>query len=187
MKVTLRDYRPTDRRHLARCLDGVMDHLAGLDPWHRLARRADHSSRSIRALLAHVRDDHGFVLVAEADGVAAGVSVAWLNRITPAGRTAERPTRSGYVSDLAVLPEWRGHGIGTTLLRATEARFRKAGCDQLTLGVFFPNTGATRLYEREGFAVRSLQLAKELGPPLGRWPSERRKKGTGRRPRPARR
>lgn len=170
MRLVIRDYRPSDRAHLARCLDAMQDHMVSLDPWHRLVRTSDHSAKFLPIFLRRVRKDHGFILVSEADGVPSGIAVAWTHRVTGADRTVELPTRSGFVGLLSVLPPWRNRGIGTKLLRESERRFLEAGCDQITLGVLPYNRKAFRLYEREGFEARAMFLGKRIGPPLTQWP-----------------
>ena len=53
--------------------------------------------------------------------------------------------------DIAVLPEHRGRGIGTHLIRTLQEEARQAGVP-LHHAVELANTGARRLYERLGFA-----------------------------------
>jgi ribosomal-protein-alanine N-acetyltransferase len=48
---------------------------------------------------------------------------------------------------LAVLPEWRGRGIGKALLAAAIARAREAGARRLFLEVAEDNVAAQRLYQ----------------------------------------
>ena len=175
MQVTIRNYQPADRRHLARCLDAISDYTAGLDPWHRRVRTPDHSARWIPFFLALVARNHGFILVAEADGQAAGVAIAWTYRMTGPDQTKNLPTKIGSVSELSVLPSWRGKGIGTRLLRECEGRFRSSGCDQLNLSAFAHNRKALHLYAREGYEARYLVMGKQLGPPKLRWARARTK------------
>ena len=175
MRVTIRDYRPSDRGHLARTLEILQDYLVDLDPWHRVARTQDHSSKVVPHRLRAVRRNDGFILVAVTDGVPVGIVVGWIRPFSAIERTEDAPTRMGFVPDLAVLPGWRGKGIGTKLLRAAERRFRLAHCDQIGLGVFPPNRGARRLYRHRGYSVRGMWLVKRLGPPLSRWPTPSRR------------
>lgn len=56
------------------------------------------------------------------------------------------------IHDLAVLPEWRGKGIGRKLLGAAEERARQRGCCRLTLEVQDDNGRALALYRSFGFA-----------------------------------
>lgn len=55
------------------------------------------------------------------------------------------------VHDIAVLPDWRGQGIGRALLRAIAAEARALGCCKLTLEVREDNPAARALYATEGF------------------------------------
>ena len=55
------------------------------------------------------------------------------------------------IHDLAVIPEYRGKGIGERLINAVEEKAREMGCCKLTLEVREDNP-ARRLYERTGFA-----------------------------------
>ncbi len=54
--------------------------------------------------------------------------------------------------DLAVLPEYRGRGIGQRLLAAVEAKARQLGCCKVTLEVQENNDRARRVYGEAGFA-----------------------------------
>lgn len=56
------------------------------------------------------------------------------------------------IHDLAVLPEWRGQGVGRALLAAAERRARSEGCCKLTLEVLDDNAPARGLYASFGFA-----------------------------------
>jgi ribosomal protein S18 acetylase RimI-like enzyme len=55
------------------------------------------------------------------------------------------------VHDLAVLPDWRGQGVGRALLEAAETEAVRRDCCKLTLEVQEDNHRARRLYERFGF------------------------------------
>jgi ribosomal protein S18 acetylase RimI-like enzyme len=55
------------------------------------------------------------------------------------------------IHDLAVLPEYRGQGIGRLLLQQVEAKGHELGCCKLTLEVREDNHRAQRLYQRFGF------------------------------------
>lgn len=174
MKVNIRNARPADQDHLIQCLDAMHDRMVELDPWDRLARAPNHGSMFLRKLRREVRQNGGFILVAEANGRPAAAALAYVRRFSSVDRTTERPTRMGFLSDLSVLPAWRGRGIGTRLLREVESRFRRIGCDQISLGVFFPNKAAQRLYRRVGFSPRGMFMVKRLRPGPKQWPAERR-------------
>jgi ribosomal protein S18 acetylase RimI-like enzyme len=56
-----------------------------------------------------------------------------------------------YINILAAYPEYRGLGLGTSLLEAAHMLASEAGCNELSLEVFEQNDGAVRLYERHGY------------------------------------
>jgi GNAT superfamily N-acetyltransferase len=55
------------------------------------------------------------------------------------------------IHDLAVLPQYRGRGIGRALLAAAEDHAQRRGCCKLTLEVQDDNARARALYQRFGF------------------------------------
>lgn len=67
-----------------------------------------------------------------------------------------------HISDLAVAPKWDGHGIGSRLLAFAEDWAKKHGCRYVTLGVFPGNARARALYERHGYGVELLRMAKSV-------------------------
>ena len=57
----------------------------------------------------------------------------------------------GHVTQVCVLPEYRGRKIGQSLIAATEANLRKRNFSSLSLTVTEANTGAVALYRRLNF------------------------------------
>jgi ribosomal protein S18 acetylase RimI-like enzyme len=74
------------------------------------------------------------------------------------------------IHDLAVIPTYRGQGVGRLLLEQVAAKGTALGCCKLTLEVRADNHPAQRLYEEVGFdnaasyggAVRVVFLEKRL-------------------------
>lgn len=61
------------------------------------------------------------------------------------------------IHDLAVLPAYRGRGIGRALIARAEQEARRLGCCKLTLEVLEGNTVARKLYLSCGFDGYELQ------------------------------
>lgn len=55
------------------------------------------------------------------------------------------------IHDIAVLPQYRGQGIGQKLIAAVEAKGIEIGCGKLTLEVQSKNLVAQHTYKRAGF------------------------------------
>ena len=63
------------------------------------------------------------------------------------------PERShGYLTELFLLPQARGKGLGRALIEACEAWARERGHKLLTVGVLAKNPSANRAYEGAGYA-----------------------------------
>jgi ribosomal protein S18 acetylase RimI-like enzyme len=62
---------------------------------------------------------------------------------------------SWYVNVLATFPEFRGRGIGTTLLAAAEERARTCHATMVSIIVAAENSDAARLYRRLGYRERA--------------------------------
>lgn len=59
---------------------------------------------------------------------------------------------SGFIKDLAVAPDWRGKGIGETLLRQVSWVLQQRGLAAVELKVVAENTHAIALYRRLGMS-----------------------------------
>lgn len=137
--------------------DGVADYI-----WTRLAEPGE----DILAVgqRRYEREDSLFsyrnCTLVEEDGQVAGMLVAFPMHADPA-RSEDDPVLapysrleeddSYYICGMALLPGYRGRGIGTELLALAEAQARARGYGKLSLIVFEQNAGAKRLYERSGY------------------------------------
>jgi ribosomal protein S18 acetylase RimI-like enzyme len=101
------------------------------------------SLESWQAENADFLQDRELVLIASADGEPAGVATLLV------------PDGVGWVGELAVLPRFRGRGIGRALLLAGFRALAAHGATTARLNVDGQNeTGATRLYASVGMQVR---------------------------------
>jgi ribosomal protein S18 acetylase RimI-like enzyme len=96
------------------------------------------------------------LLMAEAEQDGA-VGYAWL---ALAGAEVDR----AWIYDISIDEEQRGKGYGRALLNGLEQAAHEHGCSSIALNVFAGNDIAQRLYERAGFRLTSIQMAKPLGP-----------------------
>jgi ribosomal protein S18 acetylase RimI-like enzyme len=165
MGVTFRAATREDSRRIAELFsissDGVVDYV-----WSTLAPEYPGLEPIEIGALRYAREDNNFsytnCVVAEREGEVIGQLCAY-----PIEATTEEPDGpvdpvlepydrleipgTLYISSLSVLDEFRGMGLGTKMLSIARDQARERGLDALSLIVFEQNTGALRLYQREGF------------------------------------
>ena len=106
--------------------------MANSEPWITLRRTDDESLRILR-------NPSKEVYVALIKGKFAGFTILDLNGAF-----------RGYIQTIALMPEWRNHGIGRKLIKFAEERiFREAPNVFICVSSFNPN--AQRLYARLGY------------------------------------
>ena len=110
------------------------------------------SREDLRVVIRTAIDDqrYGFILAASAhDGSLVGAAYA------SSLLSFEHGGVSGWLEELYVLPQWRGQGIGSQLLRAVIARARSLGWRALDLEVDATHQRAISLYVRHEFQPHS--------------------------------
>jgi aminoglycoside 6'-N-acetyltransferase len=135
-------------------------HHAAIDPDRWRVPSLEEEAEARRYWHAARPRDEAFVAVA--DGQVVGVVELWLVR--PRKPAGARIARTKADLGISVAPEWRGHGIGTALLREAEVWARSRGAERMMLDLDASNTGALRLYERMGYWVHGLEMDKPIDP-----------------------
>lgn len=153
--LTIRPARSSDRTFIL----GLAERFVAFDlpPW----RDHDETAAGIyRDIERHLRDraetSHFFVAETE-DRTLAG----FLHLQSTIDFFAGAP--NCHISDIAVTPGLDGRGIGSRLLAFAESWANGRGCRFVTLSVFPANARARALYERHGYGVELLRMAKPVG------------------------
>lgn len=133
--------------------------------WVRLAReqrehdsyvRAEANRETMRETLAAHQVTDG-LLVARAGGRIVGFASVSLER----GSLELEATR-GLLSNVYVVPAYRGRGVGTALLEAAEAELADRGAEVVILEVMARNEAARRFYDRHGYDAYRVGMERSL-------------------------
>src|SRR5436305_7068910 len=155
-------------RHATRDdLDALVDiylagarHHAAIDPAaFRVPERADVAVRLGRRLDAS-GPDHAYVAAVVVGQL---VGSATMDIDVPHPGAMYRPIRSAELG-IAILEEWRGRGIGRSLIAAVEDWATEQGAGRVVLSVSTTNDGAIRLYHELGYTDSGIEMRKELAP-----------------------
>lgn len=109
---------------------------------------------------------HGFVV--EVDGAECGGMIGYPLPTSPEPAGPEVPAifvpvkelenlvpGYWYINVVAIMPEYRGQGLGTALLREAEVQAQSSKCPGLALVVADSNLAAIRAYERAGYSEKA--------------------------------
>lgn len=157
--LTLRPAQAADRQGLKAGIMALQEHECAL-----------HNSRLAAELTVEPYLDWMQRQVVAADGLClvayqgqsfVGFIAGWVERMeNPA--EAEDSTTFGYISDICLLPRWRGLGLSGQLLAAMEAHFREKGIRRLRISTLANNQAAVAAYESAGFRPYEVTLEKSL-------------------------
>lgn len=154
----IREYRVEDAPQLEECFVALQDYERLLDD--KLADSRKVSKQYLEYMFARCDETGGKVFVAEVDGLVVGFISVWVR--VKAKMIEETEYDYAYVSDLVVLPDYRGLGLGRALLHKAEDYAAREGASLLRLGVLAKNEPARRLYNSLGYEERVIELNKRL-------------------------
>lgn len=104
----------------------------------------------------------GALLVGEIDGNFAGFVAGWVDQAANIAETADS-NRFGLISDICVMPEFRGRRVAARLIHAMEQRLFRAGVTRLRVTALASNRSARLSYEHAGFAAYEVVYEKQIG------------------------
>jgi ribosomal protein S18 acetylase RimI-like enzyme len=84
------------------------------------------------------------------------VGMIWLARIMQGAKPVM------FIYDLRIDDTYRHQGYGEQALRAAEEQTRARGLDTIALHVFGHNQAARKLYEKLGYEITNINMAKKL-------------------------
>ena len=137
-----------------------------LDAFHRSARpdvfvRPEGAPRSLERVSALLAGPESTILVAERGSVVVGFATVVVRRISP---NPVRPsTDYAELDEIVVDAAHRRQRLALLLIAASEAWAAERGLKTLVIGVWAFNDAARAVYERAGYEVQTLRLAKPLG------------------------
>lgn len=145
MKVEIRKAKLEDLKEICSMGYQLSLDMSALEPeYFAVAQQREAPMRE--AILEETKD----IFLADLDGKIVGFACVWECE-TKAEENYLVPGKFAYLSDLVLLPESRGRGIGGALLDACKNWAGQRGISRMKLDSLCKNEVANHLYEREGF------------------------------------
>jgi len=171
-KLTYRPAKASDSRFIAEMVEISSDGVALIEWTSAVQVAGERTAIDIGAELYSSDDgDYSYrnCCLAEVSGRPAGLLLSFPMHARNAEEAAPSPPFDGsdvfapykyleapntwYVCGVAVVPGYRGLGIGTALMAIARNQAREHGYDRLSLVVFEENAAAVRLYQRLGYEI----------------------------------
>jgi ribosomal protein S18 acetylase RimI-like enzyme len=158
--ICIRRYQPLDALDLERCFIALQSFERRLEPNRVDGERI--ASLYRQYLLDRCEQTDGTIIVAEDNGAVVGFVAVFAHLDSES--LIETTTDYAYISDLVVLPAYRGHGIGRALLQHAESFAKDHGAKIVKVDVLIANVVAHELYRAIGFQDHEVRLIKVLDP-----------------------
>jgi ribosomal protein S18 acetylase RimI-like enzyme len=156
--LSIRAAAPSDRPQLRLAVIELQDSESRLHP-SRLP--GDQIADAYLDWIEKRAAERGALLIAEIDRAFVGFVAGWIEEESHICEAPEY-NRFGYVSDICVLPAYRGRRIASRLLDAMERRLRLEGVARVRLFTLVANRAARATYERSGYAAYEVVYEKPL-------------------------
>jgi ribosomal-protein-alanine N-acetyltransferase len=120
--------------------------MKDLDDVMEIEQRCFTSPWSRYAFTCELKDNQfSHYIIAKVDGKTVGYGGMWI------------VLNEAHVTNVGVLPEYRGEGIGELIMRSLMAIAKNHGADKMTLEVRKSNYVAQNLYSKLGFEPRGIR------------------------------
>lgn len=156
----IRAFQRTNRAEVEALMDAFGDELATMDPRRRIVRRDGFGAFFVKEMEREAAENQGVVFVAVHDERVIGFAGGGIRLPDAGDELSVLPYRNGRITELYVIPEFRGRGVGAALVEAMERHLRSIGCGAVHIEVFAPNSGARDFYARLHYEERDVDLFK---------------------------
>jgi ribosomal protein S18 acetylase RimI-like enzyme len=158
-ELVIRPAKPGDLPDLRRAVVELQDYERRL---HATRQPGEQIADAYMAWMQQQAAKNGAVVVAEIGGAFAGFAAGWIVEDDNIAETADS-NRTGYVSDICVMPAYRGQRIAVELLSAIERHLARTGIMHVRLASLAVNASAQVAYRRAGYEPYEIVYEKRIG------------------------
>lgn len=157
MTLNIHTYTPQDESGIKQCITELKNYESQFDPDY--CTNEESVNRLFKSILKE-KEDGGEIFVAENNNNIIGFVSLGIDDKNDELIVNKIPTV--YISDIVVLKEYRGKGIGKELMKKAEDFTKEKGLKYLKLIAFAENSNAIGLYKSLGFEDYETTMIKEI-------------------------
>lgn len=159
--ITIRNYIESDRPIIQKFIEESQDYVVGLDPMKRLRREPEYGESYTNDFLDFVNKNKGVIFMAMDGDKPIGMAGGAYKEQSKENLLELIPTKVGTLSELYIIPDYRGKGVGKMLVEKFEEYLKESGCDSIWLTVVDCNP-AHQFYKKMGFVDREIGMLKNI-------------------------
>jgi ribosomal protein S18 acetylase RimI-like enzyme len=156
--LIIRSAIATDRPHLRQAIVGLQDYERML---HTTRLPGKQVADAYLDWMLHRAEARGAVLVAESNCIFVGFVAGWIEESENVAETTDS-NRAGYISDICVVPAFRGRRVAAQLLKEIERHLANFGITRLRINTLAANESARASYEHAGFGPYEIVYEKTI-------------------------
>ncbi len=160
--ITIREYKPADKKQLIELHNAVMDHFLRLDPFGIFRRKPEYGRRYADYSLRESKKHGGKTFVAMDGKTMAGFITGAVYTKKKLELTFYKPIKTGYVYTLYVRPEYQRKKIGKKLMDTMETYFKRKGCHIVRLDAVGSHTKPYEYYKKRKYEAWGVDMIKVL-------------------------
>lgn len=155
------DYSSIYDEEIKDLLVEIQEHIVAIDREKYNILTDEYREKYFEKTMKDVNSYEGKVFLAVDSEELVGLIIGLINNDDECTYDFKAPRR-GKITDLVVTKKSRSNGIGKQLLEKMEDYFRSVGCQGVLLDVFAYNEGAYKLYCKNGYFNRNIEMMKKL-------------------------
>ena len=157
MQFNIHTYTPQDKSGIKQCIAELKNYESQFDPDY--CTNEESVNRLFKSILKE-KEDSGEIFVAESNNNIVGFISIGIDDKNDEFIVNKIPT--AYISDIVVLKEYRGKGIGKALMKRAEDFTKENRLKYVKLIVFSENQNAIGLYKSLDFEDYETTMIKEI-------------------------
>jgi len=163
MDIKIREYTEKDLLFVKSSFENLHDYVVSIDPIKRIRKMPGYLEVFFEKFVNNIKNNQGKIYISEFEGKPIGFIGGFVaDKQSTENLLEVVPSKLGIISDIYLIPEYRGKKIGEKLMKRMEEYLISNNCDAIWVDTNSFNKPALRLYKSIGFSEREIGLMKKI-------------------------